>query len=928
MNLAKLNPERYLTWDRSVQNYLSNIDVHNDGSTKHSVTSKIARKESYREHVWTRIKGSLPDIVKRRVAHISRGNVKQLLHEIRVICNGRRQKYVKENIQCRDFLKQSCLRGEECRFLHSTKSPPTRFSNFQKGRIPVGKIPKNAKFENTKIDRVNFTSSRQQEEDGSKARFWVIHPEVSSHITYDASKCSNVKRQVSTVNICGKNYKSYAYGLRQINYLLRGQRKTVTLIVHIMPSMRMNFLSLERFREEGLNVTTTSDQVCVYHGSQLVLESGVFGPLKCGGILSCTEEENMKYVDLSFSTSTSTAANTTDSTTSSTNADNPPTDSVCSAVAPTPANTTDSTIISIDANSAAPVPVPTLSHPTSTTDVSTNTNADYLCRTKEEEVNTCMQTLTSTVNALVSITTTLAAISTATRNANNVDKYRYEKGEEIVTASTVEEKGRSSVYNMSSSASTNVTTTAALANALTTIANATTAYKAPVTTVERERRSIHSIGDSRSDTTITIATTALVAGASAVADAVASLSATANTATTATTTEGDGRSSMHSISKSPTTNVTTTAAISSIAVAAMAIATATSAVIIATTAATCISKWSTTTSNDYVDTVTAADTDIYMSTTTSTEVTATRANSNNSNIINEAPSIATTNNAATISAAENTTAVVTTENTTVADTTKNTTAAVTTENTTVTATICTTENTTATVTTENTTAVTAKSSTASVAEKSTYTNSVVNLAAVTTVENITDPIMRITPDAHTVTTEDIASSVDIVSTPDVDNNAASSIALDGTTTNGIVTHKELDTVASANNYSVTKISPIVTNATLFGVPGTCVTHNTHDGKLCHISADPKVPVYSYNALVTRCMHYSRYPQLQSSTTKSMNTAQLSRTNIDSLAQCRDRAEAMPSISKGSPTCYHQGSPSTTSTRRKQTHINSRGRVGT
>ena len=147
MNLAKLNPEKCLTWDRSVQNYLSNIDVHNDGSTKHSVTSKIARKESYREHVWTRIKGSLPDIVKRRVAHISRGNVKQLLHEIRVICNGRRQKYVKENIQCRDFLKQSCLRGEECRFLHSTKSPPTRFSNFQKGRIPVGKIPKNAKFD-------------------------------------------------------------------------------------------------------------------------------------------------------------------------------------------------------------------------------------------------------------------------------------------------------------------------------------------------------------------------------------------------------------------------------------------------------------------------------------------------------------------------------------------------------------------------------------------------------------------------------------------------------------------------------------------------------------------------------------------------------------------------------------------------------------
>jgi len=72
---------------------------------------------------------------------------------------------------------------------------------------------------------------------------------------------------------------------------------------------------------------------------------------------------------------------------------------------------------------------------------------------------------------------------------------------------------------------------------------------------------IHSIGDSRSDNTITIATTARVAGAGAVADAVASLSATANTATTAITTEGDGRSSMHSISKSPTTNVTTTAAI-------------------------------------------------------------------------------------------------------------------------------------------------------------------------------------------------------------------------------------------------------------------------------------------------------------------------------------------------------------------------------
>ena len=324
MNLAKLNPERYLTWDRSVQNYLSNIDVHNDGSTKHSVTSKIARKESYREHVWTRIKGSLPDIVKRRVAHISRGNVKQVLHEIRVICNGRRQKYVKENIQCRDFLKQSCLRGEECRFLHSTKSPPTRFSNFRKGRIPVGKIPKNAKFENTKIDRVNFTSSRQQEEDESKAGFWVIHPEVSSHITYDASKCSNVKRQVSTVNICGKNYKSYAYGFRQINYISPSWAKenSHTYCAHyaVDENFFMSLLSLERFREEGLNVTTTSDQVCVYHGSQLVLESGVFGPLKCGGILSCTEEENMKYVDLSFSTSTSTAANTTDSTTSSTNA--------------------------------------------------------------------------------------------------------------------------------------------------------------------------------------------------------------------------------------------------------------------------------------------------------------------------------------------------------------------------------------------------------------------------------------------------------------------------------------------------------------------------------------------------------------------------------------------------------------------------------
>ena len=70
MNLAKLNPERYLTWDRSVQNYLSNMDMHNDGSTKHSVTGTIARKEFYREHVWTKIKGSLPDIVKRRLFRV------------------------------------------------------------------------------------------------------------------------------------------------------------------------------------------------------------------------------------------------------------------------------------------------------------------------------------------------------------------------------------------------------------------------------------------------------------------------------------------------------------------------------------------------------------------------------------------------------------------------------------------------------------------------------------------------------------------------------------------------------------------------------------------------------------------------------------------------------------------------------------------
>ena len=75
INLAKLNPERYLVWDRSVQNYLSTIDMHNDGSAKHSVTSEKATTESYRDHVWTNIQASLPEIIKRKVAHISRGNV-------------------------------------------------------------------------------------------------------------------------------------------------------------------------------------------------------------------------------------------------------------------------------------------------------------------------------------------------------------------------------------------------------------------------------------------------------------------------------------------------------------------------------------------------------------------------------------------------------------------------------------------------------------------------------------------------------------------------------------------------------------------------------------------------------------------------------------------------------------------------------------
>ena len=48
-----------------------------------------------RRTFWTNIQASLPEIIKRKVAHISRGNVKQLLNAVRVVCNGRRQKYVK-----------------------------------------------------------------------------------------------------------------------------------------------------------------------------------------------------------------------------------------------------------------------------------------------------------------------------------------------------------------------------------------------------------------------------------------------------------------------------------------------------------------------------------------------------------------------------------------------------------------------------------------------------------------------------------------------------------------------------------------------------------------------------------------------------------------------------------------------------------------
>ena len=69
----------------------------------------------------------------------------------------------------------------------------------------------------------------------------------------------------------------------------------------------------------------------------------------------------------------------------------------------------------------------------------------------------------------------LTNISAATCiwNANNVDEHSNEKREESVTESTDVQKGRrSSVHTMSSSAITNVTTSDALANALTTIATA------------------------------------------------------------------------------------------------------------------------------------------------------------------------------------------------------------------------------------------------------------------------------------------------------------------------------------------------------------------------------------------------------------------------------------------------------------------------
>ena len=87
---------------------------------------------------------------------------------------------------------------------------------------------------------------------------------------------------------------------------------------------------------------------------------------------------------------------------------------------------------------------------------------------------------------------------------------------------------------------------AALAHALTTVANANAVYNAPVTAVEKKRRSVHSIGDPRSDTTAIIATTALATAATVIATAAETI--IANTASTATTTKEECRSSMHSIS--------------------------------------------------------------------------------------------------------------------------------------------------------------------------------------------------------------------------------------------------------------------------------------------------------------------------------------------------------------------------------------------